>query len=158
MDEDKEFAKLEEAVIDKGEQELELSNFISSIKSRHKIYKVGDIEVKIKPVLPRNCKQDLIKIFKEDGKLVSQVKNIQKECVDNPEKLEELIDSIYDPEGEVEKTKRLAKIVSELCLESPYNTESFWLAVDEQAGQLGNIFEEIFDILHDTENKIIKFR
>ena len=86
MDEDKEFAKLEEAVIDKGEQELELSNFISSIKSRHKIYKVGDIEVKIKPVLPRNCKQDLIKIFKEDGKLVSQVKNIQKECVDNPEK------------------------------------------------------------------------
>ena len=158
MDENIAFEELEETVESQTEENLEILNLISNINSEFKIVKINDYDLRVRPVIPRGTKTKIFKIFRKAGKTFSEAKKVQKSAEDDPEKLLNFFDEIYNDKDHNKNIKEVAVILSELCIDKPYTDPKVWIKIEEETSQIEKVFSDVLDTIMKSEESIGKFR
>ena len=149
MDVDKAFEDLDKAEQKKIDFGAEAESFILNAKKRHATVTFGETEIKVKPVIPRDV---ALKIGKLEARTLKSVKKFEGLTEDDI--TEELIDEL----GTLNEIGNIAEIVSDLCIEYPFNNCEFWILFDQETDQLPQLFQIIITEINDFEKKITEFR
>lgn len=149
MDVEAAFAKLDKIEEQKRDFGLEAEAFIFNTNKRHIVVTFSETEIKVKPALPRNVALKLAKMQARAIKEVKKYENLEEEDV---------TEEVFDEIDIYKETEAIAEILSELCLEKPFNDKDFWIHFELKTDMLSQVFKEIVTQIRDAEEKIIEFR
>jgi hypothetical protein len=118
------------------EDKSKISSLLRSASERYKTVKVGEIELKIRSVLPRQVRHKLFNLLKK-----------YQGVEEDPNKMDisELEDEAYE-------------ILATMCLESPFNKVETWRIIDDEQGIALDILGIIQEEAIKTEKEIKTFR
>jgi hypothetical protein len=129
MDEDKADKSLDAEAYKDFEQNAQLRAIITSQKARKLSITVGDVEIFIKAGIPKKERDALMKIAKE-----------------------------YK-DGEIEEAdKSMYVVLSNICLDSPFNNPLTWAYIDNETGEVPNMLAKITEKIFGMEAVAKRFR
>ena len=149
MDVDKAFEELDRKEQEQIDFGLEAEAFIFNTNKRHIVVTFSETEIKVKPALPRDVALKLAKMQARALKEVKKYENIDED---------ELTEELFDEVDIFKETEAIAEILSELCLEKPFNMKAFWIHFEQKTDSLSQVFKEIITAIRGSEDKIIEFR
>lgn len=110
-----------------------IKEFISTPDSRKKLITYGQLSFYVLPGIPVNLRAKADQIGKS-------------------------IDDENDKRPILVKQAPLYEFVAGLCLDAPFNDVRTWAAIDEDTGEVSNIFTLIIETITEIDDKIKKFR
>ena len=149
MDVDKAFEELDRKEQEQIDFGLEAELFILNTNKRHIVVTFSETEIKVKPAFPREVALKLAKMRANAIKEVKKYQNLNED---------ELTEEIFDEVEIFKEIEAIAEILSELCLDKPFNMKAFWIHFEQKTGSLSQVFKEIVTAIRDSEDKIIEFR
>jgi hypothetical protein len=107
----------------------ELKAIIAGQRAKKLSIMVGDIEIFIRGALPKGLRDQIVRIAK--AYQAGDTENADEE--------------IYD-------------ILSQICIDSPYNKAEAWRYLDEETGAVPDLLYQIVDKITDVETSAKRFR
>ena len=120
--------KLDDLVGDDIKGNEQVKSLLTSAKNSFKVVTIHDFELKIRPTLSRKMRREIEEIQKKGTTDVAESEN-----------------DMY-------------RLISEMCLEDPFNKPETWMYIDEETGIATEAIVKIYEEALNTEKQIKKFR
>jgi hypothetical protein len=136
MDEDAAFDELEALENKLNIESEEIRRIVCNAESRGKTFKLGEIEIRIKPGMPDKARDLIVEI----QNLVGGV---------DEETAIEVSDKVQG---------KMYQMLANLCVDPPYSEPDLWRIVDKQTGAVDGILKEILENTLGFAEALRKFR
>jgi hypothetical protein len=133
VDIDAEYKKLEESEMKMFDQNDEVKQLLSSVRTTYKSIKVGNKDIRIRSYMTKPIRKRFLKISKD----LSDIESI--------EQVEEI-------------ERRYYPLVAAMCVDAPYNEAKTWQYIDEQEGIIQDITMKILVEVNKADSDIKSFR
>ena len=105
-----------------------IKNILTKEKERFKTITVAGQQIKIRPTIPRNLRHELQRLQDRDN---ADIEGIEED---------------------------MYRVISEMCLEEPFNKAAVWRYLDQETGCIVDVLTEIYNQALATDKQLKKFR
>ena len=144
MDEEAAFRELDEIDRKHLEENVEIRDLLENIEKIHKTYKIGEYEFKIRAGVSKKMKRKI----QEAARLAETTPQLNEDGTLSKEG-EELVNRVE---------WKTFEILSDLCIDPPFDDPKSWALLEERSGMVDEIFLGIMTIITGGNEAVEKFR
>jgi len=145
LDPDAEYAKLDAIEKKELEDNAELAAFIQGSAETAITVEHGGKSIKIKPTVPKGIRSELVV-------LSQKYKGLDLDKMPEDQALEILV------KAQTESEFKIYRLLSQVCMEAPYNTAAAWEYYDNLTGQAPLVLVKVQAAIEGFQEKIASFR
>ena len=123
------FKELDEAVGREVESNEKIKTLLTGLKAQYKVVKVGDLELKIRPTIPKTIRHEMDKL--QDSEELKKLENVE------------------------ELTYRM---LAEMSIEPEFQKPEIWHHIDNETGMAFDLLGRVYQEANDTHSQIKRFR